>query len=72
MMNDDSHSIWIVLQYPPEHPDCFVAQRYQVERPTGEKLIAPTLEGVRKKMPPGLTICARLPSDDHRLVETWF
>lgn len=71
-MSNETLSIWIVLQYPPEHPDCFVAQRFQVEKPTGEKLIAHSLEELRKKMPPGLTICPRMPSDDHRLVETWF
>lgn len=72
VMGKEELSIWIVLKYPPEHPDCFVAKRYQVEKPTGEKLIGRTLAELHQQMPPGLTICPPLPSDDHRIVETWF
>lgn len=70
----DSLPIWTVYQNPKDHPGKFVSRRWEslpTPRPTGEVIIANTLEEVREQLPPGLTRLAPQQGDDATIVENW-
>jgi hypothetical protein len=63
--------IWTVYDSPIDLPGRFVARKWVLEKPTNELLQDQTLEGLRNKLPPGLTRLARATQDDPKIVETW-
>lgn len=68
-------SIWTVYRRPTDFPFHYVARRWDVrdgqERATDVVLLAPTLEELRGKLPPMLTMIPRQPGDDPVVVEVW-
>ncbi len=63
--------IWTVYDSPIDLPDRFVARKFVLDKPTGEILQDKTLEGLRSKLPPGLTRLERSQNDDPVIVECW-
>jgi len=63
--------LWTVYDNPTDLPGQFVARKWLLDHPTNEVLQDKTLEGLRRKIPPGLTRLERSPQDDPKIVETW-
>lgn len=67
--------LWVVYDRPRDFPNCFVARLFlvgpEVNGPTNRCLLARSLEGVRRMLPPGLTRLDRHPTDEPQIVETW-
>jgi len=63
--------IWTVYDSPIDLPGRFVARKWVLEKPTNELRQDQTLEGLRNKLPPGLTRLPRATQDDPKIVETW-
>jgi len=64
-------SLWTVYDSPSDYPGRFVARRFELNRPTRLVLVASSLEGVRRLLPPGLYCLPRLPGDEPHIVEVW-
>lgn len=63
--------LWTVYDSPIDLPGRFVARKWLLDQPTRELLQDKTLEGLRAKLPQGLTCLQRSPQDDPKIVETW-
>ena len=63
--------IWTVYDCPKDLPGRFVARKWIIDRPTSELLQDKSLEGLRARLPPGLTRLERSPNDDACIVECW-
>ena len=63
--------LWTVYDSPIDLPGHFVARKWLLDKPTNELLLDRTLEGLRGKLPEGLTRLERSPQDDPQIVETW-
>lgn len=63
--------LWTVYDSPMDLPGRFVARKWVLDRPTNERLQDKTLDGLRDKLPQGLTRMDRSPQDDPKIVETW-
>lgn len=70
--------MWTVYEHPADYPDSYVVRRSVVRSSReggielGEAWAAPTLDAVRKFIPPGLYRQVRAPDDDPVIVEAWF
>lgn len=74
-------TLWVVYERPLDYPDGFVIRAHYVVRDTqGRTLTAvarvahcvgPTLESVRRLLPPGLHPLGRMPNDEPQIVEVW-
>lgn len=62
--------LWTVYDSPVDLPGRFVARKW-LNQPTNELLQDKTLEGLRGRLPQGLTRLERSPQDDPKIVETW-
>jgi hypothetical protein len=75
-VNDETYRrgflpIWTVYDHPTDHPDTFIARRFENDKPTTDA-IAGDLDLIRKCMQrAGLTCLMRAASDDAKIVETW-
>ena len=63
--------LWTVYDSPTDLPGRFVARKWLLDQPTNELLQDKTLDGLRGKLPQGLTRMPRAPEDDPKIVETW-
>lgn len=67
--------IWAVYEHPTDWPDWYVARKHVIEAghtyPSDHVVMARTLEGVRKMLPPGLHRLPRAESDEPHIVESW-
>ena len=63
--------LWTVYDSPIDLPGRFVARKWLLDQPTSELLQDKTLDGLRGKLPQGLTLLPRAPQDDPKIVETW-
>ena len=63
--------IWTVYEKPSDYPTKYVARLFQNDKPTINAVFADTLDGVRKKIPPGLYCMPRDPKDDPKIMESW-
>ena len=63
--------LWTVYDSPIDLPGRFVARKWLLDQPTSELLQDKTLDGLRGKLPQGLTRLPRAPQDDSKIVETW-
>ncbi len=63
--------LWTVYDSPIDLPGRFVARKWLLDQPTSELLQDKTLDGLRGKLPQGLTRLPRAPQDDPKIVETW-
>jgi hypothetical protein len=69
--------MWSVYDHPQDHPNHWVARRWEVggagTEPvaTSQLFKAETLEALRQMLPPGLHCMPRAPGDDPNIVETW-
>lgn len=63
--------LWTVYDNPIDLPGRFVARKWLLDQPTSEVLQDKTLEGLRGKLPRGLTRLERSPQDEPKIVETW-
>lgn len=73
-MAKDKLSIWTVYERPLDHPENFLARRWEVTpeiTPTGDVLLADDLNALREMLPAGLVRLERQPADDPVIVETW-
>ncbi len=60
-----------VYDHPTDYPDYFVARVWDLNRPTRLIALADTLEGIRAKIPPGMVMLRRHPTDDPCIKEIW-
>ena len=63
--------LWTVYDSPIDLPGRFVARKWGLDQPPNELLQDKTLDGLRCKLPYGLTRLDRSPQDDPKIVETW-
>ncbi len=76
-MADPWLSMWTIYERPRDHPDGYVARKWDIVPGTSEPVPtmiafgAPTLEAVRSLLPAGLTRLPRSGGDDPAIVETW-
>ena len=63
--------LWTMYDSPIDLPGRFVARKWLLDQPTSELLQDKTLDGLRRKLPQGLTLLPRAPQDDPKIVETW-
>ncbi len=68
------HSLlgWVVVQYPPQHPDAAFAARLITAGPTPYVLLAESLAELHAQLPAGLQRFERQPADPPDVVEVWF
>lgn len=65
-------SLWVIYDHPRDHPDWFVARRWENDRPTDEIVLACRLEQLRKTFARmGKVRIARDMHDDPAIVESW-
>lgn len=71
----DVLSMWTVYNHPSDHPDHWVARRWEIlasgPSPTDDKLLAGSVEDVRAMLPEGLFRLDRQEEDDPVIFETW-
>lgn len=60
-----------VYTNPADHPGKFVAHLFNMEQPTGYKIIRDDLEAIRADIPPHMVCIKRGPQDDPVIVENW-
>jgi len=71
-MNDDNLIMWVVYDHPSDFPDYYVARKWIMEDPTGEIIMATTLQGVEDKLRDwGLTCMTRMDEDDPKILSVW-
>ncbi len=63
--------IWVIYNSPTDYPGQFVARKWFNDKPTGEVLLAASLDGLRSQLPKGLHRLERYPKDELQIVETW-
>lgn len=63
--------LWTVYDSPIDLPGRFVARKWVLDQPTNELVQDKTLDGLRAKLPRGLTRLERSPQDDPKILETW-
>lgn len=63
--------LWTVCDSPIDLPGRFVARKWVLDQPTNELVQDKTLDGLRAKLPRGLTRLERSPQDDPKILETW-
>jgi hypothetical protein len=64
-------SLWTVYDHPTDHPDAFVARRFENNQPTTDTVVG-DLQLIRECMQlAGLVCMMRAESDDPKIVETW-
>lgn len=70
-------SMWTVYERPSDYPELYVARRWDIVRHAREPVwtddvrTAPTLEGLRALLPPGLHCMPRQHGDEPQVVEVW-
>jgi hypothetical protein len=64
--------IWVIYNSPTDYPGQFVARKWLNNTPTGEILRDASLDGLRIRLPKGLSRLERYPKDEPQIVETWF
>ena len=63
---------WTVYDHPRDFPHCYVARRFEGERPTGDLVVAADLDALRQQLiERGLVCLDRDPEDDPAIMETW-
>jgi len=74
-MPGDVLTMWSVYDHPSDYPDAFVARKFEarggITVATSDMFTAPTLNELRRLLPPGLVCFPRNPDDDPVIVETW-
>lgn len=65
--------LWVVYAHPADYPGDMVARLWDgmTNTATPTVLRAPTLEELRRKLPPELDRLERLAADDPVIVEVW-
>ena len=63
--------LWTVYGSPIDLSCRYVARKWVLDQPTNELLQVKTLDGLRDKLPPGLTRLPRSLQDDPKIVGTW-
>jgi hypothetical protein len=69
--------MWTVYDHPVDHPDSFVARKFEIDsisgaKPTTDVIVAKGLDRIRLiMMARGLTCLARDEGDDPKIIETW-
>lgn len=63
--------IWVIYDHPADFPEEYVARKFILDKPTKDMIVMPSLDEVRKMLPPHLTRLDRHPSDDPKIIETW-
>jgi len=65
-------NIWTVYERPKDLGVAFAARRFEMDKPTGEVIVADSLDLIRKALAEkGLVQLGRHPTDDPVIVETW-
>ena len=72
---NDALSMWVVYDHPRDHPDKWVARRWEVRAgitaATSDVRFAESLDALRDMIPPGLAMIPRVPQDDPAIAEVW-
>lgn len=64
--------MWVVYDHPTDHPDDYVARRFNWDKPTEDVITSKDLELLRKSLAQkGLYPLARNHVDDPVIIETW-
>ncbi len=69
-MRDDLF-IWTIFDHPLDYSSGFIARKFKLDQPTSDTLTDDTLEGLRAKLPIGLTCISRDKNDHPSVVESW-
>jgi hypothetical protein len=65
-------ALWVIYDHPRDFPNCIVARKWVLDRPTLEHMEFATLEDARNHFRRwGLVCLTRNPEDDAKIVETW-
>jgi hypothetical protein len=70
-------SQWVVYDHPSDYPENFVVRRWEIFnqrpyfRPTGDVVLATTIEEARRSIPWDRIRFSRSPEDDPKIVEIW-
>lgn len=68
-------SMWVIYDRPRDFPEQAVARLWDCNaagsRPTINMILAPSLDELRRRLPPGLACVDRHPEDDPAIVEVW-
>ena len=67
-----SLEIWVIYDHPRDDPEMFVARMWVLDQPTGITFASPSLDLLRRMLPPGLHMMPRQENDDPVILETWF
>ncbi len=72
-ISDGDLLVWNVTANPSDYPDSITARPFSARgnAPYNAVLSAATLDELRGKLPPGLTMIARTKADDPVIVESW-
>lgn len=64
-------NLWVIYKSPKDFPGKYVARRWWLDSPTGQFLVADSLDDLRAMLPTGLDPIGRMPGDDPVIVEVW-
>jgi hypothetical protein len=71
----DALYIWTIYDHPSDYPIGFIGRAFIITNegygPTYRIVTGKTLDEVRGKLPPGLTMLPRSLEDDPKIVESW-
>lgn len=62
---------WVVYDRPTDYPDGYIARLWLDMEPQQVTVRDATLDGIRRKLPPDLTLIPRSPGDDPCIAEVW-
>jgi len=65
--------LWTIYRNPRDYPNQYVARRFELDKPTADVLVAPSLARIRMLVGlEGVDACIpRAPADDPCIVEVW-
>lgn len=63
--------MWVIYERPRDFPNSFVVRLWDMDRPTAQFCVGPSLDVVRDLIPPGATQLSRHPMDEPQIVEVW-
>ncbi|WP_061809769.1 hypothetical protein [Rossellomorea vietnamensis] len=70
-LSDFKMPIICIYQSPKDYQGMFVARLFDVNQPTHNILMRPTLEAVRSEIPERFSVVPKAQGEDDNIVETW-
>jgi len=70
-LSDYKMPIICIYESPEDYQGMFVARLFDVNQPTNNILMRPTLEAVRMEIPDWFSLVPKSQGEDSNIVETW-